>query len=46
MGARDKPEEGGLVILVTGHSNLQTAYLEAGKTTQVSLSSIGIAGWH
>mmetsp|Transcript_46413 Transcript_46413/g.74711 ORF Transcript_46413/g.74711 Transcript_46413/m.74711 type:complete len:345 (-) Transcript_46413:207-1241(-) len=34
MGARDRPEDGDLVILVTGHSNLQCTYLEAGKTTQ------------
>lgn len=28
MGARDRPEDGDLVILVTGHSNLQCTYLE------------------
>lgn len=34
MGSRDRPQDGDLVILVTGHANLQIAYIEAGKTTQ------------
>ena len=28
-GARDRPEEGDLVVLVQGHSSMQIAYLEA-----------------
>ena len=28
LGARDRPQQGDLVILVSGHSNLQIAYLE------------------
>jgi tRNA A58 N-methylase Trm61 len=39
MGARDRPQQGDLVVLVTGHSNLQTAYLEAGKMTQNKFGS-------